>query len=941
MSKLADYELGQIISKCGTHSEVYRATHLETGTQVGIKRIKIFDLHAAVRKEVDTEISLLQKLDHPNLIQYHEHFHHENDLYIVMELATGGQMAQKVEAVRKSGVRIEESLLWRWLSDVAGALAYLHSRRVLHRDVKPSHIFLGENGQAKLGDFGLSKVMSAKTQIAFSCVGTPFYMSPELVKSEGYAFGSDVWSLGCCAYELATGYPPFFRADMDFYALGDAICSARYPALPGEHWSREFIAVIAEILAVDPRVRPTAQKILDATVCNRVGRIQEFEVLGTIGRGKFSEVHRAIRKAGGAETEVALKRIQIFEMDTEARKDCITEVNLLKSLNHLTIVRYLDSFTDNNELVIVLELAPHGDLAGLCRVLKESDRNLTDSQIWATIFQVSDALMYMHKKRIMHRDLKPANVFLCGQGVVKLGDLGLGRYFSSNTYRAHSIVGTPFYMSPEVITYSGGASGAGYSFKSDIWSLGCVLYELAALQSPFACSRLNYYALGKQICSGEYPALPDSASRNVQKLCSDMIQVNPEHRPSAHAVFVASEEHFNLCTPAPPPPAPDDAAPPRAEASNEIGHKAHRIHMQLLRAAGVVRCTLEAVGLAVRNISGPQSVGAPPWSAGSSAYPSQQTSVAGSAVSYARCSSFPQSSSGAASARRVTDRPPPVVVGEVSPPSGPPPVGPHSARDARERGPTTNAPVPKRPERAPPYTVPTPPGVPPPQPMREDGTASVGTQSHVVRRRPVPAPSGSLSARGPSRERQPLEGLSHSGRRATTPDRDKKQPPIGQVNHLRFAGGGISELYKAGHSEAKGNLPPLKPRTPREASREAFTENRAGASAAGAADHGERRVDAPAPRDLAGAPPPLPPSARVPVAPPPVPVTPPGVSAGGSDELSPSKRPAPRGPVQQAAVPIPAAAAAAAAVAGPASAATGEAATSLRLPGATTSMRAH
>jgi len=444
MSKLADYQVGKIISKGGTHSEVSGAMHLETGTEVAIKNIQFFVLHTAVRKVVDTEISLLQKLDHPNLIQYHEHFHHENDLYIVMELATGGQMAQKVEAVRKAGgIPVEESLLWGWLNDVASALAYLHKRRVLHRDVKPSHIFFGENGQAKLGDFGLSKVMSAKTQIAFSCVGTPFYMSPELVKSEGYAFGSDVWSLGCSIYELATGYPPFFRADMDFYALGDAICAARYPALPVEKWSREFIAVIHDILAVDIKQRPTAQKILDAAVCNRVGRIQEFEVLGTIGRGKFSEVHRAIRKRG-TESEVALKRVQIFEMDSEARKDCITEVNLLKSLSHSTIVRYLDSFTDNNELVIVLELAPHGDLAGLCRVLKESGRSLTESQIWATIFQISDALYYMHKKRIMHRDIKPANVFLCSGGVVKLGDLGLGRYFSSNTYRAHSVVGTPF-----------------------------------------------------------------------------------------------------------------------------------------------------------------------------------------------------------------------------------------------------------------------------------------------------------------------------------------------------------------------------------------------------------------------------------------------------------------------------------------------------------------
>ena len=95
------------------------------------------------------------------------------------------------------------------------------------------------------------------------------------------------------------------------------------------------------------------------------------------------------------------------------------------------------------------------------------------------IHQIASALAHMHKKRIMHRDLKPANIFIDNNGDLKVGDLGLSRQLSSQTFEAFSRVGTPLYMSPEVL------QGKGYDWKSDVWSLGCIAYELCMLRSPF------------------------------------------------------------------------------------------------------------------------------------------------------------------------------------------------------------------------------------------------------------------------------------------------------------------------------------------------------------------------------------------------------------------------------------------------------------------------
>jgi serine/threonine protein kinase len=200
-------------------------------------------------------------------------------------------------------------------------------------------------------------------------------------------------------------------------------------------------------------------------------------------------------------------------------------VRLLQSLDHPNIVRYMDSFICENDLMIVYEWAAAGDLKRQLRKAQERGTGFEERVIWKYFSQICNAMQHMHERRIMHRDLKPANIFLTLDGTIKVGDLGLSRELSEHTIQAHSKVGTPLYMSPEVL------KGEGYDFKSDIWSLGCLLYELAMLKSPFKSEGLNLYSLFQKISHGDFTPLPENFSEELRNLAYSMISTKSEDRP--------------------------------------------------------------------------------------------------------------------------------------------------------------------------------------------------------------------------------------------------------------------------------------------------------------------------------------------------------------------------------------------------------------------------
>mmetsp|Transcript_13701 Transcript_13701/g.45076 ORF Transcript_13701/g.45076 Transcript_13701/m.45076 type:complete len:325 (-) Transcript_13701:633-1607(-) len=282
-------------------------------------------------------------------------------------------------------------------------------------------------------------------------------------------------------------------------------------------------------LTEDPALESAASSEITSSIGPSNGALSRYELQGVIGSGKFSTVYRAKHMDTGA--IVAIKKVQIFEiMDTKMRSDCINEVKLLQSLDHPHVIRYYDSFMEENELVIILEWCEGGDLG------KELQRHaavgvpLEEVIVWEYFDQIVSAVQHMHSRRMMHRDLKPSNVFVAADGRLKIGDLGLSRYFSSRTNQAQSMVGTPYYMSPECVR------GQLYDWSSDVWSLGCLLYELGTLQNPFFKDGLNYYTLGKLITTCDYAPLPERLHARVRPLVQGMIQADPAARPNLEEV---------------------------------------------------------------------------------------------------------------------------------------------------------------------------------------------------------------------------------------------------------------------------------------------------------------------------------------------------------------------------------------------------------------------
>ena len=254
----------KIIKKIGEGSfgVVYLILYFKTSTNCVMKKIDLTGLSKEEIKESYNEVNILKKLDHPNIIKFIEVKPTKKYIEIITEYAENGDLFNQLCLQKEKNEYFPEKTLVDWLIQICQALKYIHSKHVIHRDIKPHNLFLTKKGFIKLGDFGVSKTLNNTLEKAKTFVGTAYYLPPELINGKKYSYMADMWSLGVTFYQLMTFKMPF-DGKMLPAILNKIAGGEQYEKISKKYYSEELINLVYKMMDYRPSHRPKPNDILN------------------------------------------------------------------------------------------------------------------------------------------------------------------------------------------------------------------------------------------------------------------------------------------------------------------------------------------------------------------------------------------------------------------------------------------------------------------------------------------------------------------------------------------------------------------------------------------------------------------------------------------------------------------------------------------------------
>jgi len=265
MVSINDYKLERIIGK-GSYGVIYSAKKLNNNKIYAIKKIKFSNIPHYETRNIINEIKILASHNCPYIIQYISVFIHINDICIVTEYAQKGDLLQLIKKHKNNRTKFTENEIWNYFLQICISLQYLHKNSIIHRDIKTANIFIDENNNIKLGDFGIIKILQPYMMFTQTRIGTPLYMGPEIYKHLRYNTKVDIWSLGCVLYEMITLKPAFMANNMS--ALQNKIIYGKFDIIT-DNYSIELKNLLNVLITVNPYRRYSIDNIFNMPIIKK------------------------------------------------------------------------------------------------------------------------------------------------------------------------------------------------------------------------------------------------------------------------------------------------------------------------------------------------------------------------------------------------------------------------------------------------------------------------------------------------------------------------------------------------------------------------------------------------------------------------------------------------------------------------------------------------